>query len=145
MKWWDQEPWSSSFKCWVLSHFFHSPLSPSSRDFLVPLHFLPISVICISEVVGISIGNLDFSLWVHPCQQFMWYSACKLSKQGDNIQPWRTPFPIFKQSIVPCLVLTVASCSAYRFLKRKVMWFGILTCLRIFQNLLWSTLSRPLV
>ena len=23
------------------------------------------------------------------------YSACKLNKQGDNIQPWRTPFPIW--------------------------------------------------
>ena len=25
----------------------------------------------------------------------MMYSAYKLSKQGDNIQPWRTPFPIW--------------------------------------------------
>ena len=48
------------------------------------------------------------------------YSAYKLNKQGDNIQPWRTPFPIWKQSIVPCPVLTVASWSAYRFLKRHV-------------------------
>ena len=24
---------------------------------------------------------------------FMMYSAYKLNKQGDNIQPWRTPFP----------------------------------------------------
>ena len=29
------------FQCWVLSQLFHSPLSPSSRDFLVPLCFLP--------------------------------------------------------------------------------------------------------
>ena len=35
------------------------------------------------------------------------YSAYKLNKQGDNIQPWRTPFPIWSQFIVPCLVLTV--------------------------------------
>ena len=27
--------------CWVLSQLFHSPLSLSSRGFLVPLHFLP--------------------------------------------------------------------------------------------------------
>ena len=40
----------------------------------------------------------------------MMYSACKLNnKQGDNIQPWGTPFPIWNQSVVPCLVLTVAS------------------------------------
>ena len=47
----------------------------------------------------------------------MMYSACKLNKQGDNIQPWRTPFPIWNQSVVPCPVLTVASRSAYRFPK----------------------------
>ena len=28
----------------------------------------------------------------------MMYSAYKLNKQGDNIQPWRTPFPIWNQS-----------------------------------------------
>ena len=39
----------------------------------------------------------------------MMYSAQKLGKQGDNIQPWSTPFPIWNQSIVPCSVLTVAS------------------------------------
>ena len=31
MKWWDHMPWSSFFECWVLSHLFHSPLSPSTR------------------------------------------------------------------------------------------------------------------
>ena len=34
------------------------------------------------------------------------YSAYKLNKQGDNIQPWRTPFPIWNHSVVPCPVLT---------------------------------------
>ena len=32
----------------------------------------------------------------------MMYSAYKLNKQGDNIQPWRTAFPIWNQSVVPC-------------------------------------------
>ena len=50
----------------------------------------------------------------------MMYSACKLNKQGDNIQPWWTPFPIWNQSVVPFSVLTVASWPAYRFLKRQV-------------------------
>ena len=34
-------PWSSFSECWTLSQLFHSPLSLSSRGFLVPLHFLP--------------------------------------------------------------------------------------------------------
>src|SRR5574337_1740393 len=35
----------------------------------------------------------------------MIYSAYKLNKQGDNIQPRHTPFPIWKQSVVSCPVL----------------------------------------
>ena len=60
----------------------------------------------------------------------MMYSAYKLNKQGDNIQPWHTLFPIWNQSVVPCLVLTVASWPAYRFLKRQVRWSGIPTSFR---------------
>jgi len=37
----------------------------------------------------------------------MLYSAYKLNKHDDNIQPWCTPFPIWNQSIVPCQCLTV--------------------------------------
>ena len=67
------------------------------------------------------------------------YSAYKFNKQGDNIQPWCTPFPIWNQSVVPYLVLTVASWPAHRFLKRQVRWSGIPTSFRIFHSLLWST------
>ena len=37
----------------------------------------------------------------------MMYSACKLNKQGDNIQPWHSPFPVWNQSVVLCTVVTV--------------------------------------
>ena len=74
----------------------------------------------------------------------MMYSAYKLNKQGDNIQPWRTPFPVGNQSVVPCPVLTVASWPAYRFLKRQVRWSGIPISFRIFHSLLWSTQSKAL-
>ena len=69
------------------------------------------------------------------------YSAQKLNKQGDNIQPCHTPFPIWNQSVVPCPVLTVASWSVYRFLKRQVRWSGIPISFRIVHSLLWSTQS----
>jgi len=74
----------------------------------------------------------------------MMYSAYKLNKQGDNIQPWHTPFPIWNQSFVPCPVLTVASWSAYRFLRRQVRWSGIPISFRIFHSLLWSIQSKAL-
>ena len=74
----------------------------------------------------------------------MMYSAYKLNKLGDNIQPWCIAFPILNQSVVPCPVLAVASWPAYRFLRRQVGWFGIPTSLRIFHSLWWSTQSKAL-
>ena len=69
----------------------------------------------------------------------MMYSAYKLKKQGDNIQPWHTPFPIWNQSVVSCPVLTIASWPAYRFLRRQVRWFGIPISWRILHTLLWPS------
>ena len=63
----------------------------------------------------------------------MMYSAYKLNKQGDYMQPWCTPFPIQNQSVVPCSVLTVASWIAYMFLKRQIRWSDIPISFRIFQ------------
>ena len=71
----------------------------------------------------------------------MMYSACKLNKQGDNIQPWRTPIPVWKQSVVLCPILTVASWPAYRFLRRQVRWSGIPISRRIFQFVVIHTVK----
>ena len=62
----------------------------------------------------------------------MMYSAYKLNKQGDNIQPW---------SVVPCPVLTAASWPAYGFLKSHVRWSGIPISLRIFQFVVVHTVK----
>ena len=78
-------------------------------------------------------------------EQLNWTeSAYKSNKQGDNIQPWCTPFAIWNQSIVPCPVLTVAYWLAYRFLRRQIRQFGIPISWRIFHSLLWSTPSQAL-
>ena len=61
------------------------------------------------------------------------YSAYKLNKQGDNIQPWHTLFPILSQFIVPCLILTVASWPACRFIRKQIWWSSIPISWRIFQ------------
>ena len=53
------------------------------------------------------------------------HSPYKLNKQGDNIQPWCKPFPIWNQSVVPCPVLTVAFLPAHRLLRRQVRCYGI--------------------
>ena len=53
------------------------------------------------------------------------YSAYKLNTQGQG-----TPSPILNQSVVPCLLLTVASWPAFRFLRRQARWY----CIPIFKN-----------
>ena len=55
------------------------------------------------------------------------YSAYALNKQGDNIQPRHTLFPVWNQPIVLCLFLTFVSWSAYGFLRRQisqVVWYS---------------------
>ena len=64
----------------------------------------------------------------------MMHSAYKLNKRGDIIQPWCTPFPIWNQSVVPCLVLRLLPWPAYRFLKRQFRWSGIPISLRMFPS-----------
>ena len=68
-------------------------------------------------------------------------SSKNLKKQGENIQPWSTPFPIWNQSIVPCTVLTIASWPAYRFLRKQVGWCGIPISWRIFQFVVIHTVK----
>ena len=50
--------------------------------------------------------------------------AYNLNKQGDK--PWHTHFPMWKQSVVPCPVLTVASWPGHRFLQEtgQVVWYS---------------------
>ena len=90
------------------------------------------SVICISEFIDISPNNLDSSLCFFQPSVSHDVLCIEVNKQGDNTQPC-TPFLIWNQSLVPCPVLTVASWPTYRFLRRKLKWYGI------FHSLLWST------
>ena len=75
------------------------------------------------------------------------YSAYKLNKQGDIIQPWRTPFPIWNQSVVPCPALTVTSWPAYRLLSSYHAVFCGLSWVRtsIQVTLLGAFSSCPLL
>ena len=132
------------FECWVLSQFF----SLSSFTFIKRLSSS--SSLSARRVVSSAYLRLLIFLpviLIPACtssSQVM-YSACKLNKQGNNVQPWCTPFPIWNQSVVPSLVLTVASWHTYRFLRMQVRWSCIPITLKNFHSLLWSTLSKTLV
>ena len=64
----------------------------------------------------------------------MMYSAYKLNKQGDNIRTICAPFPIWNQSTVPHPVLSIASCPAYRFLRKQIRWSSIPISFRNFDS-----------
>ena len=70
---------------WVLSQFFHSPLSLSSRDSFVLLHFWHKGgAICISEGIDISPGKLIPACASSSPAFLVMYSAYKLNQQGDR-------------------------------------------------------------
>ena len=130
------------FVFWILS--FKPTFSLSSFTFIKRLFSSSLSAIRVVSSAYLRLLILLLGLCFFQPSVLMMYSAYKLNKQGDNIQPWCTPFPIWNQTVVPCSVLTVASWPAYRFLKRQVRWSGNPISLRIFHSLLWSTQSEPL-
>ena len=147
-------PWSDETRChvlifWMLS--FKPTFSHSIFTFIKRL-FRSSSLSAIRVVSSAYLKLLKFllAILIPACASsspafHMMYFAYKLNQQGDNIQPWHTPFPIWNQSIVPYLVLTVASWPAYRLLRRQVRWSGIPFSWRIFHSLLQSTQSKVLV
>ena len=143
-------PWSDGTRCHDLRFLNFKPtFSLSSFTFIKRLF----SSSLLSAIRVVSSAYLRLLIFlpailipacVPPAQRFLWCTLHMLNKQGDNIHSWRTPFPIWNQSVVPCPVLTVASWPAYGFLKRQVRWSGIPIYLRIFHSLLWSTQSKAL-
>ena len=118
-------PWGDGTRChdlrfWMLS--FKPTFSCSTFTFLKRL-FSSSSLSALRVVSSAYLRLLIFlpAILIPACVSsspafLMMYSVYKLNKQGDNIQPWCTLFPIWNQSVVPCPVLTVASWPAYRLL-----------------------------
>ena len=136
MKGWDWMPWAGFSGCWILSQLFHSPFftfikslfSSSSLSAIrvvssayLKLLIFPLAILipaCASSSLAFCI--IDISPY---------FSAYKVNKQGDNIQPWYTLFLIWNQSVVPCLVLTVASWPAY--------WCCFYSCIQKAGKVVW--------
>ena len=99
------------------------------------------SSIRVSEVIDIFLEILIPSCKSSNSGFHVMCSANKLNKQGDNKQPYCTPFSILNQSVVPYRVLTVASWSIHTFLRRgKMVWY--FHHLGVFHSLLWSIQSK---
>ena len=69
----------------------------------------------------------------------MMYSAYKLNKQGDSIQTWHTPFPIWNQSIV-----SPSICHDLMVLYAMIFVFWMLSLSQLFHSPL-SPSSRGLM
>ena len=118
----------------------HWPLKKKSRQILASgFALFPISnCLCNAGEISPILQN-GCTCWIASC--IFSHLLVNLIKYHRHYSP---PFPIWKQSVVPCPVLTVASWPAYRFLKRQIRWSGIPISLRIFHSLLWSTQSKAL-
>ena len=128
---------SSFFECWVLNQLFQSLLSSSWRGSLLS---------AISVVSSAYLKLLIFlpAILIPACPSsslafLMMYSVYELNKQGDNIQPWQTTYPIWNQSIVPRLILIVASRSAHRFLLYSHLLKNFPVCCTPQNKRLWHS------
>ena len=97
MEWWDQMPWSWFFECWVLNQFFHSPLSPSSRNPLVPLHSLPLK--CYLLLIW---GSLCACLLTQSCPTLCDPMACPQAYYINESFIWNTSANISHKKNMAC-------------------------------------------
>ena len=105
---WSEGPDAIIFVFWMLS--FKPTFSLSSFTFIKRL----LSSSSLSDIRVVSSACLRLLIFlpailIPACVSpslacHMMFSAYKLNKQVDNIQPWCTPFPIWNQS-VPCPIL----------------------------------------
>ena len=139
---WSDGTWCHDLSFWMLN--FKPAFSLSFFTFIKRL-FSSSSLSAISVVSSAYLRLLVFlpailipayassSLAFH-----MMYSAYKLNKQGDNIQTWRTLFPIWNQSVVPCCYnCCFLTCIQISQEAGEVAWYSHL--FKNFPQLLWST------
>ena len=80
---------------------------------------------------------------------FMMHSANKLNKPGDNIQPWRTPFPVWNHVLsMELLSVSGSNCCFLTCIQisqeaGKVVWYSHL--LKNFPQLSFWNLSREVL
>ena len=140
MKWWLD---AMILVFWMLS--FKPTFSLSSFTFIKRLFSSSLSAIRVVSSVYVRLLISLLAILIPACTLSrlafrLTYSAYKINKQGHNIQPRRTPFPIWNQSVIPCPVLIVASWPAYRFpfsLQPHHLFFFLFLVIAILTNVKW--------
>ena len=126
----------NAFPCLSCGLLFLSCICYLQRGSLIPFHFLPFE--CYPHIWGCWCFSVLswFQFVTHPTQHFSWCTQCIHSK--NSREHCCTPFSILNQSVVAYRVLTLASQTAYRFLRKQIKWSGISISLRAFHSLSWS-------
>ena len=145
------------FVFWMLS--FKSTFSLSSFTFNKRL-FCSSSLSAIRVVSSAYLRLLIFlpAILIPACASsspafLMMHSAYKLNKQGDNIQPWRTPFPLWNQSVEkdPMHVLqqsvppTLQKATTDPRLRRRLLEASLDSLLWGHCNFLWVLVHKVLL
>ena len=117
------------FVFWMLS--FKANLSLSSFTFIKRLFSSSLSALRVVSSAYLRLLIFLPAILIPACAYsspafLMMYSAYKLNKQGDNIQPWRTPFPIWNQSVVPYdLAYGLRGFSVSRMIRDEMMYLNV--------------------
>ena len=99
---------------------------------------LHISTICSAYIYICVYVCMCVCVCVCVCVYIYIYIFTTVKQAEWQYTAWCSPFPIWNQSIFPCPILTTASLSAYRFLRRQVRWSGTPISFRIFHSILWN-------
>ena len=123
---------------WMLSFnpAFYSPLSPSSRGSLAPLHFLPIEWHLHIWGCWYVSWQSWFQLVLHPAQHFAWYTLHRSftsgvtilgTKLGKVLPPQFWTSPLFQVILKPKKNKTCCICLGY-----LVLFFGLFSlCVKL--------------
>ena len=116
--------WSDGTGCHVFWMLSYMPAFSLSSFSFMKRQFSSSSLSAIRVVSSVYLRLLVFILAVLHLAfalSSLMYSAHKLNKQGDNIQHWHTPFPIWI-----CCSMSSSNCVVfwpeYRFLRKPISW-----------------------
>ena len=103
-------------ECWILSQLFSLSSFTLIKKLLSSFSLSAIRILSSAYarlfifLSAVLIPTCDSS----SLEFYMMYSAYKLNKQSEDLQPFHTPSPILNQSVVPCPVLTVVSWPGFK-------------------------------
>ena len=117
---------------WMLN--FKPTFSLSSFTFIKRLfHSSLLSAIRVVSSIYLRLLIILLEILILACASsspvfLMMYSAYMLIMQGDNIKPWHSPFPIWKQSVVTYPVLTGCFLTYMQISQEtgQVVWYSLL-------------------